>query len=112
MQYLSIGLFILAALFGLTVLFYILKDKPTPKLAVFIHGLIAASALLILLYYTYRNPTTILITSSILFIIAALGGFTLLSFDLRGKAIPKALALIHPIIAISGLIALIVYILK
>ncbi|HZS44251.1 MAG TPA: hypothetical protein VFC63_04065 [Blastocatellia bacterium] len=45
----------------------------------------------------------------VLFVIAALGGFGLLSFHLRGKQLPGALAVIHGLVAAVALILLIVF---
>jgi hypothetical protein len=44
-----------------------------------------------------------------LFVIAALGGFVLLSFQLRKKPLPTALAVIHGLVAALALILLIIY---
>jgi uncharacterized membrane protein (UPF0136 family) len=44
-----------------------------------------------------------------IFVIAALGGFLLLSFHLRNKPVPRVLAVIHGLVAALGLVLLIVY---
>lgn len=109
----AIILFIIAAIFGLIVLTAILKDKPTPKAAVFTHGPIAAIALIIVIIYAvmgHMHP--LLITSIVLFVLAALGGLTLFTIDMRKKPIPKLLAVLHPILAVIALITLIVYVLQ
>lgn len=109
----AIILFIIAAIFGLIVLTAILKDKPTPKAAVFTHGPIAAIALIIVIIYAvmgHMHP--LLITSIVLFVLAALGGLTLFTIDMRKKTIPKLLAILHPILAVIALITLIVYVLQ
>lgn len=106
----AIFLFCWAAVFGLIILTAVLRDKPTPKPVVFIHGLIAASALTLVLIYIYndhREP--LLLVSAAVFIIAALGGATLLSFDLFKGKVPKKLALLHPALAACALILLIIY---
>ncbi len=103
----AIGLFVLGAVFGLIVLAQVLKNKPTPKLAVISHGIIVATALLLVLIFCVKNPQHAPTLSLVLFVIAALGGFTMLSFDLRRKVIPKVLALAHPVIAVIALLALI-----
>ena len=97
----AIILFIIAAIFGLIVLTAILKDKPTPKAAVITHGPIAAIALIIVIIYAvmgHMHP--LLITSIVLFVLAALGGLTLFTIDMRKKPIPKLLAVLHPILAV------------
>lgn len=108
----AIVLFLFAAVFGLVVLTAILKDRPTPKPIVFIHGGLALIALLILITYVAVGHTEPLIVSSvILFVLAAVGGLTLFIFDISGKTIPKTIAIIHPIVAIAGVVTLIIYLL-
>lgn len=109
MLILSIVLFCIGAIFGLTILSAILRDKPTPKLNVLAHGTFVILAFLILVSSVISNPnSTLLITSVVLFALAALGGLTLLSFDLRNRPIPKVIAVIHPLVAVSALVCLII----
>ncbi|VVC75384.1 hypothetical protein AQUSIP_06740 [Aquicella siphonis] len=109
----AIILFIIAAIFGLIVLTAILKDKPTPKPAVFTHGPIAATALVIVIIYAamgHMHP--LLITSIVLFVLAALGGLTLFMIDMKKRPIPKLLAILHPVFAVIALVTLIIYVLQ
>lgn len=109
----AIILFIIAAMFGLIILTAILKDRPTPKPVVFTHGPIAATGLILLLIYLYYGPKdTLLITSVVLFILAALGGLTLFTIDMTNRRIPKLMAVGHPIVAVIALITLIAYVLQ
>lgn len=109
----AIILFIIAAIFGLIILTAILKNNPTPKTIVFTHGPIAATALILVLIYLYYGPKDqLLITSAVLFILAALGGITLFTIDMSNKKIPKLLAVGHPILAVIALITLIIYVLQ
>lgn len=109
----AIILFIIAALFGLVILTAILRDKPTPKPFVIIHGPLAATAIVLLIIDVVKGHTeSLLIASLIIFVIAALGGFALYTLDTLKKRIPKPLAILHPLIAISGLIVLIIYALQ
>lgn len=113
MLIMAIVLFIIAAIFGLTVLTAILKNQPTPKSYVFTHGPIAATALIIVIIYAmmgHMHP--LLITSIVLFILAALGGLTLFTIDMRKRPIPKFLAVLHPILAVTALVTLIIYVLQ
>jgi hypothetical protein len=59
-----------------------------------------------------RGASPLLLTSIILFILAALGGLTLFTIDMKHKPIPKFLALLHPLLAVIGLIVLIIYALQ
>ncbi len=109
----AIILFIIAALFGLIILTGLLQDRPSHKKVVFLHGIIAASALLLVIVYMFLNAAVspLLITSLILFLLAALGGLTLFIIDMRGGVIPKLLAVLHPLIALAGLVSLVIYVL-
>jgi len=109
----SIIFFVIAALLGVILLTKILRNQPTPKPVKFMHGIIAGIALLMLVTYVVLGHTsTLLITSLVLFILAAMGGLTLFTLDMSGKRIPRALALGHPALAIISLILLIIYIVK
>lgn len=113
MPQVSIILFIIAAILGLIILTAVLKDRATPKPIVFIHGPIAAIALIIAIVYLFTgHADPLLIASVILFVIAALGGLTLFTIDMRDRPIPKFLAVLHPIFAATGLVLLIIYALK
>src|SRR5260370_26487610 len=98
-------LFLITAGFAV-VLFNILQDKPTPKPFVYTLGTIAALVLLTLIYFVYEHPDHAPITSLVLFLVAALGSFTMFFLDVKGKHIPKWLALIQPLIAIIGVLSL------
>lgn len=109
----AIFLFVIAAVFGLTILTAILKNQPTPKPAVFTHGPLAVIALITLIMYSlHGHADTLLITSIVLFILAALGGLTLFSIDMRNKPIPKLIAVLHPVLAVIALLTLVVYMLQ
>jgi hypothetical protein len=109
--YIIIGLFALGALIGMYLLSLVLQKKETPKFVAFIHGGFVATALILLIYYTTQNgPGPI--ESIVLFIVAALGGATMIIRDLMGKSLPKWLALGHGLIAVAGFIFLLVYAFK
>ncbi len=109
----AIVLFIIGAIFGLVVLSAILRNKKTPKFFVLMHGFFVGVALLILVTFAASGHFSgMLATSLVLFFIAALGGLTLLTIDLSNKPIPKAIALLHPVIALAGLITLIIYVVQ
>jgi hypothetical protein len=113
MLMIAIVLFLLAAVFGAICLVAILKGQRPSSLAALAHGSFAFIALLVLIAAVATGHKDMLLISSLgLFILAALGGFTLLSFDLRDKPFPKALALGHPLLAVTALIMLIVYVVQ
>lgn len=108
----AIVLFVIGALLGLYILTHVLKDKPTPKVSVLLHGLFVAIALILVIIRAAKGTdvTSTLIASLIFFLIAALGGFVMVYIDLgKGKLPPKGLAILHPILAAVGLVLLIVF---
>lgn len=107
MIYTSIAFFALAAILGMILLSYVLREKETPKGVVFTHGPLAAIGLILLIIYTVNQPGPV--ESIVLFTIAALGGVVMLVKDLSGKKIPKWLGVLHGLLAVSGFIFLLVF---
>ncbi len=106
--YTAIGLFATAALIGLYMLSLVLQKKPVPKGAAITHGLLAAAALVLLIVdMVQAGADTVQIV--ILFIITALGGVILFVRDLTGRSLPKGLAVVHGLLAVTGFIFLLVY---
>jgi hypothetical protein len=104
---------LLAGLFGSILLNAILKNKHTPKPIVFLHGAVAFFAILVMIGYVVAgNTAPLLIAALVLFILAAMGGVFMVTLDFRKKPISKIVALIHPLVAISGFVCLIVFVLQ
>lgn len=113
MLILAIVFFIIAAGLGVIILTAILQNKPTPKPIVFLHGPVAFIAILLVIFYLWVNgASALLVASLILFSLAALGGLTMFVLDMNGKPIPKNIAIVHPLVAVSGLIILAIYMLQ
>lgn len=110
MLYISIALFLVAAVFGLIVASAILRNQPTPKPAVYIHGLLGAVALAIVVYYVIKNGSNSPMISLILLVVAALGGFVLFARDMSKKPGPFALVVVHALVAVAGVLALILFV--
>lgn len=102
----SVIIFAIAAVFGLIVLISLLKNRETPKPAVYIHGLLAATGLVLLIVYAMSESSKNVGTSIALFVVAALGGFLLFGRDLMKKAGPKWLAIVHALLAVTSFIIL------
>ncbi len=102
----SIVCFALAAIFGIVLLTYVLSNKETPKAIAFIHGGFAASGLILLIIYALQHQNKTIWFAG-LFVIVALVGFYMFFKDMMGNAVPKTVALIHGLVAATGLIALI-----
>jgi hypothetical protein len=107
----AIVLFVIAALLGAFNLIAVLTNKATSKPVVFAHGAAAAVALLIVVFATVKATGASPTTSLILFVLAATGGFVLFAMDMTKRPIPKALAVIHPLVAAAGLASLVAFVL-
>jgi hypothetical protein len=106
----AITLFAFAAVFGLIILCAILKNMPTPKPVVVIHGSLGGLGLLLALtYLAIGDITPLYIASICLLLVAITIGFVVFGFDISGKRVPKSLAILHPLLAALGVIILIVY---
>ena len=108
MIYTAITLFALSAILGMVLLTFVLQGKETPKGIVFSHGPLAVAGLILLIIYAFKeSPGPI--EAIILFIIAAAGGLIMVFKDLTGKSVPKWLAVIHGLIAVTGFIFLLAF---
>ena len=105
--YTAIAVFGLAAILGMYLISLVFRDKATPKGVAIIHGLFAALGLVLLIIYCIGN-TPAPIESLVIFCIAALGGFVLFYKDLTGK-IPKWLAVVHGLAAVTGYVLLLIF---
>ena len=112
MPVVSLVLFLTGALFGIIVWTAVFRNRPTPKGPVYIHGLLVVAAFLILLIYASRVAGNAPALAILLFAVAAILGLILYSRDTARKTLPKWLTVIHPLIAIAGLIALILYVMR
>jgi len=104
MYRLSIVFFAIAALAGLTmaVMHFRKATPPLPLLAV-LHGGFAASGLIVLLLAVVKVGLQGAPAIALgLLLAAALGGFGLLSFHLRGRALPSGLVVGHALLAVAG----------
>jgi len=106
----ALGFFLLAVVLGLYLLSLVLRSKQIPKAAAMIHGFFAVAGLILLMVYPfYHTPAPIL--SLILFVLAALGGFTMAYKSISGKPVPAWMAMGHGTLAIIAVATLIVFIL-
>jgi hypothetical protein len=88
------------------------RDYPPAALAV-IHGLFAAAGLIaLLLIVSGAGVASSMRTALLLFVLAALGGFWLLSYHVKRRALPIPLMVIHALVAVIAFIILIVGILN
>ena len=108
MYRLSILLFAIAAVAGLimAITHFRKATAPRPVLAV-LHGVFAASGLVVLLLALIKVGMQGAPAIALgLLLVAALGGFGLLSFHLRGRALPSGLVVGHALLAVAGFVTL------
>ena len=108
MLYTIIVLFTLAALVGLYLITFVLRKKETPKAIAMVHGLLAVIAFVLLIVHTISSGAD-LVQAIVIFGLAALGGFILFTRDIKGRSLPKSLAIVHGLLAITGFVFLLVY---
>ena len=106
--YVAIGLFGMTALFGMYMLSLILGGKSAPRAAMITHGSFAALALVVLLVYITVNPPGPWASLTV-FVLAAIGGLTMVYRYIMGKTVPKWLAIGHGLTAIFGFTLLILF---
>ncbi len=104
----TIILFALAAVLGLILITKVFKDEETPKAVVYSHGGAAAVALVLLIIAYLNQGGSLLMTSLLVFVVAALGGFVMFGRDLTGKSIPNWLAGVHAVAAVIAFILLLI----
>lgn len=104
----AIGFFALAVILGMILISYVLTNRNTPKGIAFTHGPIAAVGIILLIGYAFFHHPSPWI-SIILFILAAFGGFLLIYRDITGKSVPKWLAILHGLTAITGFVLLLIF---
>jgi hypothetical protein len=106
--YTVISILGLSALFGMYLLSLILRNKATPTGIAMIHGLLAATGVILLIIQYFKNSPGLLATIIIL-VLAASGGAILVYRDVTGKTVPKWAAVGHGITAVIGFVTLLVF---
>lgn len=109
MIYASIALFALSAVLGLTILLKWLSKQEASQTVIYAHGVFAATALLILVYYSIQHPENFPKASIALFVVAAIGGFYMFIRNLKQKMGPLPLAFLHALLAVSGFVLLLLF---
>lgn len=104
----AIILFAVAALAGATMAVLHFRGRAAPPVVLAVlHGLLAASGLVVLALAVLRSGAGGAPAAALgLFLLAALGGFGLLSFHLRRRRLPNALVLGHGLLAVAGFLLL------
>lgn len=110
MLYLTIVLFALAAIVGSIILKNWLTSTDTSRSVIYLHGIFAAAALILLIVFALQNPDHYPKASIILFVIGALGGFYMFAKDLKHKMSPVWLAVVHALFGIAGFLILLFFV--
>jgi hypothetical protein len=102
----ALALFAVAALGGATLAYMrIVKKDVSMPLAV-IHGILAASGLVALILGLGQIESTGIKAALGVFVLAAIGGFTLFSFHLRSRPLPVPLVVVHGAVAAIAFVIL------
>jgi hypothetical protein len=106
---LAVVLFALAAVGGLTLATLHFRGKNRPWPLAILHGLLAATSLVLLLLPLYMGSVQAsagLKWAAGLFVVAALGGFVLFAHHLQNKRLPSAVVVIHGGVAVVAFLLL------
>lgn len=99
----ALVLFALGALGGLIMAVRIFNNQTIPAILAVGHGLLVASGLILLLIDVLNGVGgTIAQISLGVLLVAALGGFYLLTFHIRKSAHPRGMVVIHALAAVVG----------
>ena len=100
--------FAVAALGGATLAYLRIVKKDVSMPLALVHGLFAATGLVLLAFGLSQTGGTGLTIALTVFVLAALGGFTLFSFHLRSRPMPVFLVLVHGAAAVTAFVILLV----
>lgn len=105
--YWALGLFVAGALGGLVMAVRVFRGQSIPVLLAVGHGVLGAAGLVLLLLASFSDgtPGAIKVVLGIL-VLAALGGFYLASFHVRKEQHPRAVIVVHALVAASGVCVL------
>jgi hypothetical protein len=90
------------------------RNLAPPHWLAMLHGLLAASALTLLLYafFTVGLPT-LAAWALLIFLVAAAGGaFLNLGYHTRARALPKGIVVVHAAAAVAGYVLLLMAVLR
>jgi hypothetical protein len=100
---LAVIVFAIAAVGGLILALHVLRDRFAPWSLSVLHALLGAAGLVLVLLAVVGDEGGSLIVGSLLtLVLAALGGFFLVSFHARKKLPPKGIVILHALLAVVG----------
>ena len=105
---LAVIVFAIAAVGGLILALHVLRDRFAPWSLSILHALLGATGLvLVSLAVVGGEGGSLILGSLLVLVVAALGGFFLASFHLRKRLSPKAIVILHALLAIVGVALLV-----
>ncbi len=97
----------IAAVGGLILASKVLTGKLAPWPLSIVHGLLGAAGLVMLILSAMQADWPQRLTAALaILVVAALGGFYLASYHLKGKVSPKGVVIIHAGVAVAGFLTL------
>lgn len=100
-------LFLLGAVGGLAMAVMSFRGKSIPWLLAIGHGVLGAAGLLLLLAAVIRGiGGQVALVALVVLLVAALGGFYLLSYHIRKQNHPKGVIVVHALVAVAGVLTL------
>jgi hypothetical protein len=100
---LALVIFIVAAAGGLYLATRIFKGERPPIIIALVHGAVAAAGLVLVLLAALQGENSLLVRAALtVLIVAALGGFYLFSFHVRGLPHPRGVIVLHALLAVTG----------
>ena len=103
----AVILFAAAALGGAGMLLMRKGERPVPLGLAAVHGLLAATALVLVAIPVVQGGVGGLVTVALaVFVLAALGGFYLFATHLRTGSFPFGVGLLHGLLAVAGFVLL------
>ncbi len=94
--------FLVAALGGLVMAYRIFRGEFPPAALAGAHGVLGALGLVLVLVAVFQGAGGLPAAALVVLLVAALGGFYLLGFHVRKQLHPKAVVVIHALIAVVG----------
>lgn len=103
----AVLVFAVAAIGGLVLASSVLRGKLAPWAISLLHALLGASGLVLLILQVLQGAPPARLTAALgLLVVAALGGFFLASFHMRGQVAPRAVVFVHAGVAVAGFLVL------
>ena len=113
MLFVAVPLFLIAAVFGLTMAIFIFKNRCPPLFQIGAHGFFALGALALAIWAAGTPGTpSVVVLGVVVILLGAVGGVFLISFQFRDEKQPKVVVVLHGLAAVSGVSCLLLGLLQ